>query len=256
MLASGNFKLLFDKFGKNWYFITPDYAYGHSVADDYTKLLQNAGGKLLGNALAPLGTTDFSSYLIQARLAKPDVLMFLTAGDDLVNSLKQGVQFGLDKQMAFAGPYIEVEDLMAMPQAARIGWWAVKWWWDQPKQPHVAEFVATYKKMSGGKVPTARSWFGFVSLHSIAMAANKVKSIESLKVCRAMEGLVLPPEVALAPNNPFYRAEDHQLMLSEFVGYVLTDSVYPNLFQVTNIVPGATIALPPGQEGCKMAYPS
>jgi len=62
--------------------------------------------------------------------------------------------------------------------------------------------------------------------------------------------------VALAPNNPFYRAEDHQLMLSEFVGYVLTDSVYPNLFQVTNIVPGATIALPPGQEGCKMAYPS
>jgi len=256
MLTAGNFKTLFDKFGKNWYFITPDYAFGHSLEKDYSEQLVKAGGKVLGNALAPLGTTDFSSYLIKARAARPNVLIFLTAGDDLINSLKQAVQFGMNKEMAFGGSLMELEDLAALPKAARIGWWTMEWWWDQPNQPHVADFVASYKKMAGGKVPSARSWFGFASLHAIAMAANKAKSLESVKVSKAMEGLVLPPEIALQPNDPFYRAADHQLIANEFPGYVLSDGTYPNLFHVADIVPGKTIALSPEQDGCKMVYPS
>jgi len=256
MLTAGNFKTLFDKFGKNWYFITPDYAFGHSLEKDYSKQLLAAGGKVLGNALTPLGTTDFSSYLIRARATKPNVLVFLTAGDDLINSLKQAIQFGMNKEMAFGGSLMELEVLAALPKAARIGWWTMEWYWNQPNQPHVAEFVAAYKKMANGQVPSARSWFGFASVHAIALAANKAKALDTMSVVKAMEGLQLPPEVALQPNNPYYRAADHQLIANEFPGYVLTDGTYPDLFHVADIVPGAIIALSPKEDGCKMVYPS
>jgi branched-chain amino acid transport system substrate-binding protein len=256
MLTAGNFKTLFDKFGKNWYFLTPDYAYGHSLQKDYATQLAKAGGKMLGNALSPLGTTDFSSYLIKIRAAKPNVLINLTAGDDLVNSMKQAVQFGMQKEMTIAGALIELEDLAAMPQEARLGWWVMEWWWDQPNQPHVADFVSTYKTMAGGKVPSGRSWFGYASTHALALAANKAKALDTLSVVKAMEGLVLPPEVALQPNDPFYRAADHQMIANEFPGYVVSGGKYPDLFHVADIVPGKTIALSPAEDGCKMTYPS
>ena len=211
---------------------------------------------MLGNALSPLGTTDFSSYLIKIRAAKPNVLVNLTAGNDLVNSMKQAVQFGMDKDMTIAGALIELEDLAALPKEARLGWWVMEWYWDQPNQPHVADFVATYKTMSGGKVPSGRSWFGFASTHALALAANKAKALDTMSVVKALEGLVLPPEVALQPNEPFYRAADHQMIANEFPGYVLSNGAYPNLFHVADIVPGKTIALSPEAAGCKMTFPT
>ncbi len=256
MLTAGNFQTLFDKFGKNWFFITPDYAFGHSLEAGYSEQLLKAGGKVLGNALSPLGTTDFSSYLIQAKAAKPNVLILLVDGEDLINCSKQIIQFGLEKDMAIGGALQELEILAALPVAARIGWWTMEWWWDQPNQAGVKEFVAAYKPRAGGKYPSARSWFGFASLHAIALAANKAKSLDTLKVVRALEGLELPPEIALQPNNPTYRAGDHQLIANEYPGYVLQHGTYPNLFHVADIVPGGKIAKTVEEDGCKMTYPS
>jgi branched-chain amino acid transport system substrate-binding protein len=82
-------KLLIDKFGKKWYFITPDYAFGHTLQKGFEVNLQKYGGTEVGASLTPLGTTDFSSYLIKAENAKPDVIIDLCAGQDAVNSLKQ-----------------------------------------------------------------------------------------------------------------------------------------------------------------------
>ncbi|MGH7103890.1 MAG: ABC transporter substrate-binding protein [Acetobacteraceae bacterium] len=256
MLTAGNFRTLFDKFGKNWFFITPDYAFGHSLVTDYSAQLRKAGGKVVGNALSPLGTTDFSSYLIQAKAAKPNVLMLLVNGDDLINCTKQAIQFGIEKDTTIAGALQELEVLEALPVAARIGWWVFEWWWDQPNQPGVKEFIEAYKPLAGGKYPTARSWFGFASLHAIALAANKAKSLDTLKVVKALEGLELPPEIALQPNNPTYRAGDHQLIANMFPGYVLQHGTYPNLFHVAEIVPESKIAKSVQEDGCKMTYPS
>ena len=63
-------------------------------------------------------------------------------GGDQVSSLKQFVQFGLDKQMAVGGTLFELESIRAVPDGARVGWWTMEWWWDQPGVPHVAEFNA------------------------------------------------------------------------------------------------------------------
>src|SRR4029077_7774118 len=63
-------KTLFDQFGKKWFFITADYAFGHTLQQGFEASLKQFGGTEAGVALTPLGTTDFSSYLIQAQAAE------------------------------------------------------------------------------------------------------------------------------------------------------------------------------------------
>ena len=111
-------KTLFNKYGKKWYFITPDYAFGHTLQQGFEASLKQFGGTEVGASLTPLGTTDFSSYLIQAQAASPDVILFLVAGQDAVNALKQAVQFGLDKRFHIAGAQQELEVLQGLPPDA------------------------------------------------------------------------------------------------------------------------------------------
>ena len=253
MLANGLAGTLYSKFGGKWYFITPDYAYGHSLQAAYAKILEGLGGQVLGNSLSPLGTTDFSSYLIKAQQSKPDVLIVLTDGQDLVNCMKQAAQFGLMKKFPIGGGLSELEVLRALPREAKQGWWSLEWYWDQPKTPHVKEWVAAYQKAHpDGTWPSARTWFGYAGLHALAMGATKAKSIEAVKVAKALEGLELPPEVKLQPNKVYFRPTDHQLMSSEFPGEIIQDGKYPNLFKVADIVPGDKIALK--DTGCHLDY--
>ena len=114
--------------GKKWYYITPDYAFGHTLQAGLEKAAASLGGSKVGGDLTPLGTTDFSSYLIKAQAASPDVIIFLVAGDDAVNALKQAVQFGLDKKTHIAGAQQELEVLLGLPPEARIGTWVFEWY--------------------------------------------------------------------------------------------------------------------------------
>ena len=122
------------------------------------------------------------------------------AGQDMVNALKQAVQFGLDKRFHIAGAQQELEVLEGLPPDARIGTWVFEWYWNQPNVPHVAEFVDAIKKKTG-KVPTARHWFGFVATWTCALVANEQKTLDAVKLAKALEGFKLPPEVALMPER-------------------------------------------------------
>ncbi len=247
--------VLMEKFGKKWYFLTPDYAYGHSVQAALVRKLEAKGGKWEG-ALAPIGTPDYSSYLIKAKSYGPDVLVNVMGGGDQVNSIKQYVQFGLAKQMPMGGTLFEYESVQALPDDARSGWWTYEWYWNQPKVPQVAKFVADIKKRSN-QIATARHWFGYVAMHTVALVANQEKSLDATKLARALEGFKLPPEVALMPNSAFYRAGDHQLMSDVFVGQAHAVKGNPeDLFEVTDVVPGEKAAGPVELSGCKLSYPA
>jgi branched-chain amino acid transport system substrate-binding protein len=246
---------LMEKFGKKWYFLTPDYAYGHSVQAGFDKLLKAAGGTSAGS-LVPLGTADYSAYLIQAKSYGPQVLINVMGGGDQVSSLKQFVQFGLDKQMAVGGTLFELESIRAVPDAARVGWWTMEWWWDQPGVPHVAEFNAAMKKITGGAA-TARNWFGYASVQTLALVANQEKTLDAPTLAHALSGFKLPPEVALQPGAPEFRAGDHELMSTVFVGEAHPPQGDPdNMFTVKNPVPGEKAAGPAEATGCKIQWPA
>jgi len=247
---------LIKDFGKKWYYITPDYAFGHTLQAGMERAAAKLGGTKVGGDLTPLGTTDFSSYLIKAQAAKPDVIIFLVQGDDMLNALKQAVQFGLDKRIHLAGAQQEMEPLEGLSPEARIGTWVFEWYWNQPGVPHVAEFVAAIKKKTG-RVPTARTWFGFVSTWTCALAANTAKSLDAVKMAKALQGLKLPPEIALMPNGAFYRAGQNQLIGDLYVGNAqATGSAPDDLFHVTKVVKGTDVAGTLEETGCKMTWPS
>ena len=251
-------KVLLDKFGKKWYFLTPDYAFGHTLQLGFEASLKQFGGTELGADLTPLGTTDFSSYLIKAQAAQPDIIIFLQAGDDMVNALKQAVQFGLDKQFHLGGAQQELEVLIGLPPEARIGNWVFEWYWNQPNVPHVADFVSQVRAKSGGHVPTARTWFGYASVWTCAHAAEAAKSLDAVPMAKALQGYKLPPEVALMPNDTFYREGDNQLMPTLFVGHAQSQGASDpeDLFAVDQLVKGADAALPVADTGCKLTWPS
>ena len=80
-----------------WFFITVDYAFGHDLQKDTANVVLKSGGKVLGNVLHPLNTSDFSSYLLQAQASKAKVIGLANAGGDTINTIKQAVEFGIMK---------------------------------------------------------------------------------------------------------------------------------------------------------------
>jgi branched-chain amino acid transport system substrate-binding protein len=255
-LAAGVASALINEYGKKFYYITPDYAYGHSMEAGLVKACAALGGTRLGGDLTPLGTVDFSSYLIKAQAGQADVIMFLLGGDDMVNALKQAVQFGLEHKVHLAGSLQELENLWGLPPEARIGTWIMEWYWKQPGVPHVAEFVEAIMKRTG-KPPSARTWFGFVAGWTCALAAASAKSLEAVAMAKALQGFEMPPEVALSTNKAFYRTGQNQFIASLFVGDAQASGDTPDdLFKVTRVINGADIMGTLEESGCKMTWPA
>jgi branched-chain amino acid transport system substrate-binding protein len=85
--------------GDTWFFITADYAFGHSLERDTVSFVQAAGGRVVGQARTPFpGTTDFSSFLLQAQASRAKVIGLANAGTDTVNCVKQAAEFGLTRR--------------------------------------------------------------------------------------------------------------------------------------------------------------
>jgi branched-chain amino acid transport system substrate-binding protein len=247
------------KFGKKFYYIAQDYAFGHALVTGLEAAAAKLGGVNAGVDFFPLGTTDYSAILIKAEAAKPDVLIDLAAGDDGINSLKQAVQFGLDKRLHIAGMQQELEVLEGLPPDARIGTWMFEWYWKQPNVPGVAEFVAAIHKKTK-KVPTARTMFGYAAIWSCALVANQQKTLDAVKLAHALQGFVLPPDICLMPGKHFYRAEDHQFMPAQYVGHAQAkgtgEYASEDLFVVDDVVDGAKTAPPASETGCKLVWPT
>ena len=86
------------RLGKNWFFITADYVYGRSLQDGATAFIEKNGGKVVGSVRHPLGTTDFSSFMLQAQASNADVVAIANGGDDAINSVKSAREFGITEK--------------------------------------------------------------------------------------------------------------------------------------------------------------
>ena len=116
---------------KSWFFISANYAFGHDLQKQASEAVIQDGGKVLGSVDAPLGTADFSSYLIQAQSSHAEVLAFANAGDDLTNSVKQAEEFGVKNQMALVGFVLTIQNIPALTLKAAQGLLTVNaWYWD------------------------------------------------------------------------------------------------------------------------------
>ncbi|MGB3537090.1 MAG: ABC transporter substrate-binding protein [Mesorhizobium sp.] len=93
--AVGTGGALVEQGGDSWFFITVDYAFGYSLEEQTSKFVKDKGGKVLGSVRYPLGTTDYSSFLLQAQSSGAKVIGLANAGLDTSNSIKQASEFGI-----------------------------------------------------------------------------------------------------------------------------------------------------------------
>lgn len=249
------------RFGKKWFLITPDYAYGHSLETGFKDVLAHIGGSIVGNELTPLGTTDFSSYLTKVDAAKPDVVMVLVQGDDYTNCLKQMNQFGMLKKYPVAGPQVELEALYGLPPEARGGYWGIEWYYKSDKtlgknnavaHKFVRDYTARFKK-----APTARSCFGYVTVDRLLAGIAAAKSTDPVKMARAIENVRF---TSIFNGTAYYRKEDHQLMWPMWVAKIRpngTPGDKEDLFDVTDIEAPEAVEQTIAQKEavCKLGYP-
>ena len=255
MEANAIAETLISRFGNKWYFLTPDYAYGYALQAAFERKLREHDGTWASDTL-PLGTADYSEPLLNAKNYRPNVLIDIMGGDDQVNSLEQIVRFGLAEEMAVGGALFELESILAVSDAARIGWWTMEWWWDQPKIPQVTAFNEAIRRRTG-RAASARNWFGYVAVHTLARVAHQERSLSAVALARALQGYVLPTEVALGRDSTFFRAGDHQLMSTLLVG-----EVHPPRGDASDVfTTRATVKADQAAEGgesaaCRLAFPS
>ena len=153
-LAAGTANTLIAQGGLTWFFITADYAFGHSVERDTTVLIDAAGGKVVGGVKVPIGTSDFSSYLLQAQSSGAKVVALAVGGGDLVDAVKQAVEFGLTKSgQVLAGLLTFNTDVQAMGLAAAQGL-VVTTSYDWEIDPEMRAFGERFMARSGGKPPS------------------------------------------------------------------------------------------------------
>lgn len=130
-LARGTGAAVVKAGGKSWYFLTADYAFGHALQADTTKVVEAGGGKVVGSVKHPLSANDFSSFLLQAQASKAEILALANAGADATNAIKAANEFGVTKTMKLAGMIMFINDIHAMGLPATQGMYLTdSWYWN------------------------------------------------------------------------------------------------------------------------------
>jgi branched-chain amino acid transport system substrate-binding protein len=154
-LANGTGSAVVKAGGDTWFFITADYAFGHALERDVTKVVLANGGKVVGGVRAPLNTSDFSSFLLQAQASGAKVIGLANAGGDTINSIKQAAEFGIVKGgQKLAGLLVFISDVNSLGLKLAQGLNLTEaFYWDQNDQARA--FAKRFAEKFGGKMPTS-----------------------------------------------------------------------------------------------------
>jgi branched-chain amino acid transport system substrate-binding protein len=134
-LARGTGSAIVEGGGKSWFFLTADYAFGHSLERDTSAVVKKAGGTVVGDVKVPLGTADFSSFLVQAQSSGAKILGLANAGGDFISSVKSAKEFGVTETMKLAGLLVFINDVHALGLDATQGLNLTSaWYWDQDEE--------------------------------------------------------------------------------------------------------------------------
>ncbi len=249
-LARGTATAIVKQGGKTWFFLTADYAFGKSLEADASKVVEANGGKVLGHVYAPLASSDFSSYLLQAQASKAQVLGLANAGGDSVNSIKQATQFGVTKTMKLAGMMLFVTDIHSIGlQSAQGLYLTTPWYWNQDAASR-AWAHRYYEKMHA--MPT------FIQAADYSAATTYLKAV---KAAGTTDGAKVMAELhKLRVNDMFmhggYMAPNGLMVHDMYLARVKTpaQSKGPwDLYDIVQKIPGPEAFGPIADYGCPLA---
>ena len=170
-------RAMFAQNADTWYYISFDYALGAALERDSKAVLISLGGKVLGSVKHPLGTTDFSSYLLQAQSSGAKVVALADTGSDLVNAVKQAAEFGLTKKQILAGLFTQIVDVDAIGLQAAQGLTVTEaFYWDL--NDNTRAFARRFAQRFNDRMPTANQAGVYSSVLAYLNAVKAANSIE------------------------------------------------------------------------------
>jgi branched-chain amino acid transport system substrate-binding protein len=232
-----------------WFFITVDYAFGHSLEADASAAVLAAGGKVLGSVRHPLNTSDFSSYLLQAQASGAKVVAFANGGGDMVNAVKQANEFGLTKNQSIVSLLVFISDVHSMQlQAAQGLKFVTAFYWDRDDETR-----AWSKRFFDrqGRMPTMPQAAVYSAIRHYIASIGAAGTDEAKAVMAKMRAL---------PVNDFYVKngrvrEDGRLVHDMLFAQVKTptESKGPwDYYKILGTIPGDQAFRPLAEGGCPL----
>lgn len=183
--------------GKTWFFITADYAFGHDLEKQASDEVNASGGKVVGTVRHPIGTNDFSSFILQAQASKADVIALANAGGDTVNTIKQAADFKVSPKQKVVALIFDLQSVPAVGQQTAQGLTAINaWYWDlnEDTRAFAKRFAARHPKKM---YPNHMHAGVYASVLHYLKAVDKVSSPADGKV-------VVDAMKAMPTDDPLY----------------------------------------------------
>lgn len=242
------------KIGKKWSFLTANYAFGQDIQTSMSGLLKEGGGAVQSQDATPLGTTDFSSFILKLRQAKPDVIVAGLPGGDLSTFLKQYAEMGMKGRIPIACPIIGDADLWAISPEAATGYFGKPWHFSSPDNPaadkaFIQAYTAKYKRPPADKV-----WLGWFSMRMLIAAIEQARNVKGGDIAGALETVRIDD----GGTPAYYRQWDHQMLRKTLVLKVKDKITDPwDWLDVVATAPGNSAQLDalygtPQEIGCRM----
>jgi branched-chain amino acid transport system substrate-binding protein len=186
--AHGTGEYLVKQRKKNWFFLTADYVYGHTVERETSEVIRAAGGTVLGSVKHPLNTADFSSFLLQAQASKAEIIGLANAGGDTINAIKQAAEFGIGSGgRQLAAMAIFLSDVHSLGLEKAHGLMLMTWFYWDLNDPTRA-FAKRFSARRGGRYPSmgqagtyAASLLYLKAVKTAGNAADGVKVVEAMR---------------------------------------------------------------------------
>jgi branched-chain amino acid transport system substrate-binding protein len=192
-LANGTGGAVTKAGGKNWYFLTADYAFGQALQADTTAVVQKNGGSVKGSVKHPLNASDFSSFLLQAQGSGAQILGLANAGGDTINAIKAAGEFGVTKTMKLAGLLMFINDVHSLGLKTTEGMYLTdSWYWNQSPEAR-AWSRRFFEKMK--RMPSSLQAADYSAVTHYLKAVDALKTDDADKVIAKMKD---------TPINDFY----------------------------------------------------
>jgi branched-chain amino acid transport system substrate-binding protein len=234
-LARGTGSAMLKQGGKSWYFLTADYAFGHSLEKDTADVVKAGGGTVVGSVRHPLSASDFSSFLLQAHSSKAQVLGMANAGGDLINALKAANEFGLTKKMKVAGLLVFINDIHTLGLNTTQGMYLTDgWYWDRTPESRA------WAKRYFAKMKKQPSMLQAGDYSATMQYLNAVKATASDNADRVMTALKQTPINDMFAKNGVIRP-DGRMVYDMYLMQVKTpkESKGPwDYYKVVATIPG------------------
>lgn len=186
MLAKGTATQVTKQGGTSWFFLTSDYAFGHSLQRDASHFVEQAGGKVLGAVRFPFGSPDFSSFLLQAQASKAKVIGLAMSGADLLGTIKQAREFGIvqaGQSLASLGIYINDIESLGLNVAEGLTL-TTSFYWDTNDETRA--WAKRFMERSGGFIPNMLTAGTYASVLHYLKAVQAAGTLDGKTVAAKM----------------------------------------------------------------------